>query len=119
VPAAPRDGDRPLLVVVAVPPDVVADVVERELAAFPDAVVTDVASVKLDPLRELRRRGVDLTHYIGSHPMAGASAAGPSRRAPTSSWAAPGSCAATRRPRHPISHSSKGSRSTSARRPSR
>ncbi|MFT4214469.1 MAG: prephenate dehydrogenase [Microbacterium sp.] len=64
-------GDRPALVVVAVPPDVIADVVERELAAYPDAVVTDVASVKLDPLNALRARGVDLTHYIGSHPMAG------------------------------------------------
>lgn len=67
--AAP--GDSPALVVVAVPPDVVADVVERELHDFPGAVVTDVASVKLDPLRTLRERGVDLTHYIGSHPMAG------------------------------------------------
>ncbi|CAN7249003.1 prephenate dehydrogenase [Microbacterium sp. LjRoot45] len=65
------DGDRPSLIVVAVPPDVTADVVERELASFPDAVVTDVASVKLEPLRTLRARGVDLTHYIGSHPMAG------------------------------------------------
>lgn len=68
---AERADDRPSLVVVAVPPDVVADVVQRELAAFPGAVVTDVASVKLDPLRTLRSRGVDLTHYIGSHPMAG------------------------------------------------
>ncbi|RLK49730.1 prephenate dehydrogenase [Microbacterium telephonicum] len=68
---AARDDDRPALIVVAVPPDVVADVVERELAAFPGAVVTDVASVKLDPLHTLRERGIDLTHYIGSHPMAG------------------------------------------------
>ncbi len=66
---APRR--RPSLIVVAVPPDVTADVVERELARYPDAVVTDVASVKLEPLRTLRARGVDLTHYIGSHPMAG------------------------------------------------
>lgn len=66
-----RAGDAPVLIVVAVPPDVIADVVERELAAFPGAVVTDVASVKLAPLRELRERGVDLTHYIGSHPLAG------------------------------------------------
>ncbi|QPE05955.1 prephenate dehydrogenase [Microbacterium schleiferi] len=63
--------DAPTLIVVAVPPDVVADVVERELRAFPDAVVTDVASVKLEPLRELVERGVNLTHYIGSHPLAG------------------------------------------------
>lgn len=63
--------DRPVLIVVAVPPDVVADVVEAELARTPDAVVTDVASVKLEPLRTLRERGVDLTRYIGSHPLAG------------------------------------------------
>lgn len=68
---AERPDDRPSLIVVAVPPDVTADVVQRELEAFPDAVVTDVASVKLEPLRTLRQRGVDLTHYIGSHPMAG------------------------------------------------
>lgn len=68
---AERDDDRPSLIVVAVPPDVVADVVERELATYPGAVVTDVASIKLEPLRTLRARGVDLTHYIGSHPMAG------------------------------------------------
>lgn len=66
-----RADDRPSLVVVAVPPDVVADVVEAELRAHPDAVVTDVASVKLEPLHALRARGVDLTHYIGSHPLAG------------------------------------------------
>ncbi|MFG6493600.1 prephenate dehydrogenase [Microbacterium sp. P03] len=64
-------GDAPSLVVVAVPPDVVADVIERELSDFPDAVVTDVASVKLEPLRDLRARGVDLARYIGSHPLAG------------------------------------------------
>lgn len=65
------DSDEPSLVVVAVPPDVTADVIERELTRFPRAVVTDVASVKLEPLRALRERGVDLTHYIGSHPLAG------------------------------------------------
>ena len=68
---AARTDDAPALIVVAVPPDVTADVIERELTRFPGAVVTDVASVKLDPLRTLRERGVDLTHYIGSHPLAG------------------------------------------------
>ena len=68
---SPRDDDDPSLIVVAVPPDVTADVIERELTRHPNAVVTDVASVKLEPLRELRARGVDLTHYIGSHPLAG------------------------------------------------
>ncbi|AND16195.1 prephenate dehydrogenase [Rathayibacter tritici] len=69
--------DRPSLVVVCVPPDVTASVVERELAAYPEAVVTDVASVKTQPLRELRSRGVDLARYIGSHPMAGRERGGP------------------------------------------
>lgn len=68
---AERPDDRPSLIVVAVPPDVTADVIEAELARFPDAVVTDVASVKLEPYRALRDRGVDLVRYIGSHPLAG------------------------------------------------
>jgi len=68
---AVRDDDSPSLIVVAVPPDVTADVIQQELERFPDAVVTDVASVKLEPLRTLQERGVDLTHYIGSHPLAG------------------------------------------------
>ncbi len=63
--------DEPGLIVVAVPPDVTADVIERELRAHPGIVVTDVASVKLEPYLALQRRGVDLTHYIGSHPLAG------------------------------------------------
>ncbi len=66
-----RAGDEPSLIVVAVPPDVTADVIAEELEAHPGVVVTDVASVKLEPLRALRDRGVDLTHYIGSHPLAG------------------------------------------------
>jgi Prephenate dehydrogenase len=52
-----REGDSPILIVVAVPPDVTADVVERELADYPGVVVTDVASVKLEPYRTLRDRG--------------------------------------------------------------
>ncbi len=68
---AARAGDAPALVVVAVPPDVTADVIARELAEHPQAVVTDVASVKLQPLEQLRARGIDLTRYIGSHPLAG------------------------------------------------
>jgi prephenate dehydrogenase len=67
---AAQDDD-PTLIVVAVPPDVTAAVIERELTLFPHAVVTDVASVKLEPLNALRERGVNLTHYIGSHPLAG------------------------------------------------
>ncbi|MCA1307967.1 prephenate dehydrogenase [Microbacterium esteraromaticum] len=68
---AARDDDAPTLIVVAVPPDVTADVIQAELAAYPGAVVTDVASVKLQPFDQLRARGIDLTRYIGSHPLAG------------------------------------------------
>lgn len=63
--------DHPSLIVVAVLPDVTADVIADELQRHPGVVVTDVASVKLEPLRALRDRGIDLTHYIGSHPLAG------------------------------------------------
>jgi prephenate dehydrogenase len=64
-------SDDPGLVVVAVPPDQTASVVAQELAAFPKAIVTDVASVKALPLAELRALGADLTRYVGSHPLAG------------------------------------------------
>jgi prephenate dehydrogenase len=65
------DGDEPQLVVVCVPPDVTSRIVAAELAAYPDALVTDVASVKAAPLDELRALGADVSRYIGSHPMAG------------------------------------------------
>lgn len=66
------EGDpAPDLVIVATPPDVVADVVQRALETYPTAVVTDVASIKLAPFETLKNRGVDLRNYVGSHPMAG------------------------------------------------
>ncbi|NDR52631.1 prephenate dehydrogenase [Actinomyces sp. 565] len=62
----------PALIVVATPPDVAAGVVLRELAAHPDAVVTDVASVKARIAAEVRRHGGrEARRYVGSHPMAG------------------------------------------------
>jgi prephenate dehydrogenase len=65
------DGDRVGLVVVAAPPDVVAEVVGAELAEWPETVVTDLASVKSGPLKALQDKGIDLSRYVGSHPMAG------------------------------------------------
>ncbi|HEU5222910.1 MAG TPA: prephenate dehydrogenase [Candidatus Lumbricidophila sp.] len=73
--AAP--GDQPQLVVVAVPPDVTAAVVASELAAHPDAVVTDVASVKSLVLNQLIEAGADVSRYLGSHPLAGREKGGP------------------------------------------
>lgn len=64
-------GDEPQLVVVCVPPDVTAATVAAELEAHQTALVTDVASVKLGPLRELEALGADVSRYVGSHPMAG------------------------------------------------
>ena len=68
-----RDGDpEPRIVVVATPPDVAAQVVVRELAAHPEAVVTDVASVKERVAAEVRdQAGARASRYVGSHPMAG------------------------------------------------
>jgi prephenate dehydrogenase len=69
---APDPGDVPVdLVVVATPPDVTAAVVLAELKAHPDAVVTDVASVKAGVLANLQAAGADLRRYVGGHPMAG------------------------------------------------
>jgi prephenate dehydrogenase len=64
-------GDSPRLIVVCVPPDSIAQTVAVELSAYPDALVTDVASVKLAPLGELQAMGADISRYVGSHPMAG------------------------------------------------
>ncbi|WP_375389175.1 prephenate dehydrogenase [uncultured Amnibacterium sp.] len=71
------EGDRPAIVVVAVPPDVVADVVAAELALHPEALVTDVASVKAGPLAALAAVGAPTERYVGSHPMAGRERGGP------------------------------------------
>lgn len=65
------------LVVVAVPPDAVAEVVIQRLLRHPDAVVTDVSSVKAGPLRRLMSGPAALDRYVGSHPMAGSERSGP------------------------------------------
>ncbi len=65
------------LVVVATPPDVTAAVVAEQLQAYPDATVTDVASVKAGVLHSLEAIGADLSRYVGGHPMAGRERSGP------------------------------------------
>jgi prephenate dehydrogenase len=74
---APRADDRPGLIVVSVPPDVTAATVARALREHPEALVTDVASVKGSVLAELRELGADVTRYLGTHPMAGRERGGP------------------------------------------
>lgn len=76
-PEGSAPAGRPGVVVVAVPPDAVAAVVAAALAAHPDAVVTDVASVKSGPLATLLTGPADLERYVGGHPMAGSERSGP------------------------------------------
>jgi len=75
---AVADGVEPQLVVVAVPPDHLADEITRALG-HPGAVVTDVGSVKSEPLLEVGRRTDpgQLARYVGGHPMAGSERSGP------------------------------------------
>lgn len=65
------------LVVVAVPPGALAAVIEKALASYPQATVTDVGSVKGTILAALRKTDADLSRYVGSHPMAGSQHVGP------------------------------------------
>ena len=72
------EPEEPGLVVVAVPPDHLAEEIVAALKAGA-AVVTDVGSVKAAPLHEVSSR-VDaslLANYVGSHPMAGSERSGP------------------------------------------
>jgi prephenate dehydrogenase len=73
----PRPGGTPQLVVVAVPPLHTAEVVLEALAS--GAVVTDVSSVKAQPLEQVTDQAEqsDLSRYVGSHPMAGSERSGP------------------------------------------
>jgi prephenate dehydrogenase len=71
------DGVDPRLVVVAVPPDHLAEQVAAALTST-RAVVTDVGSVKGAPLAAVRLLAADhLDRYVGSHPMAGSERSGP------------------------------------------
>jgi prephenate dehydrogenase len=73
----PRPGGAPQLVVVAVPPLHIAEVVLDALAS--GAVVTDIGSVKALPLEQVSDQAdeADLARYIGGHPMAGSERSGP------------------------------------------
>jgi prephenate dehydrogenase len=77
LPLTAMGDESPELVVVASPPDVTADVVERALADYPYATVVDIASVKAAILNDLRTRSADLSRYVGTHPMAGREKSGP------------------------------------------
>lgn len=72
----PPDGPVDLAVVAAPPAhvaEVLADAMERGVARG----YLDVASVKGGPRRELVQRDLDLSSYIGTHPMSGREKSGP------------------------------------------
>ncbi|MEU3255286.1 prephenate dehydrogenase [Streptomyces sp. NPDC006997] len=71
-PAGPVD-----LAVVAAPPAHVAGVLADAMRRGVARGYLDVASVKGGPRRELQALGLDLTSYIGSHPMSGRERSGP------------------------------------------
>ena len=70
------NSSEPDLVVVCVPPDFAAKVVLEQLQQHPNAIVTDVTSVKTKTYLEVQASGL-ADRYIGSHPMAGREKGGP------------------------------------------
>lgn len=79
----PDDGTPVQCVVIASPPELVGDLVVEALVEHPEAVVTDVGSVKGQVLQRVTGRGaelptgIDLARYVGGHPMAGSERSGP------------------------------------------
>ncbi|HEX6338657.1 MAG TPA: prephenate dehydrogenase [Jiangellaceae bacterium] len=73
----PDDGAEAAIAVVAVPPEATATEVVRLLAEGAAEYVTDVASVKAVPVRQVRARAADPGRYVGGHPMAGREVSGP------------------------------------------
>ncbi|MER7400350.1 prephenate dehydrogenase [Streptomyces sp. NPDC000151] len=65
------------LAIVAVPPAHVAAALADAMRRNRARAYLDVASVKAGPRRELEALGLDLTPYIGTHPMAGKERSGP------------------------------------------
>lgn len=65
------------VVVVAVPPAQVAQVVIEQLRRSPSAIVTHVSSVQTLPQREVEAASVDLARFVGGHPIAGRELSGP------------------------------------------
>ncbi|MFD6286798.1 prephenate dehydrogenase [Streptomyces sp. NPDC060205] len=71
-PAGPVD-----LAIIAAPPAHVAGALADAMRGGVARAYLDVASVKGGPRRELEALGLDLSAYIGSHPMAGREKSGP------------------------------------------
>ncbi len=62
---------------VAVPPSAVAGELRRLQELDVASTYTDLASVKAEPEAEAQATGVDMTTYVGGHPLAGRERSGP------------------------------------------
>jgi prephenate dehydrogenase len=67
----------PHVVVACVPPRQTPGVLSEAAQQYPDAVLTDIASVKAPVLEETRALGVASDRLVGGHPMAGREMTGP------------------------------------------
>jgi prephenate dehydrogenase len=63
--------------VICVPPSAVAEATLRAQRLHMARTFSDVASVKSRPLLEAETLGVDMSRFVGGHPMAGRESAGP------------------------------------------
>jgi prephenate dehydrogenase len=61
----------PDLVIACVPPSSTPAVLWDASRLYPDATLTDVASVKVKPLLEAETLGVETSRLVGGHPLAG------------------------------------------------
>ncbi len=69
-------GDRPVVVVVAVPPRHAARVLADASVRYPAATLTDVTSVKERIVHDAVALGADPARLVGGHPMAGREVSG-------------------------------------------
>jgi prephenate dehydrogenase len=72
-----RDGIPADIAVLAMPPAAVAGALASAQARGLARVYTDVASVKVLPVAQVRERGCDLSCYVAGHPLAGSERSGP------------------------------------------
>ena len=84
------DGMTADIAIIAVPPQLVAGQLAELQRAGAARFYTDVASVKVLPLRQAASLGCDMSTYVAGHPLAGRERRDPRRPAPTCSSAAVG-----------------------------
>lgn len=70
------ENSSPRVVIVSVPPRHAAETIARASRAYPDAVITDVTSVKTAVLHDAIALGAEPARLVGGHPMAGREVSG-------------------------------------------